>query len=238
MFSVLNLSPASLARSAGFLGLFALLASASAWAQRAQDIAVACLKQPEKLPQMTYDEDARYLANPSCRTNALDQIQFIPLGQNENYYVSFGLWIRERGEYVSNPNWSDKPDGNAYLMQRYMLHTDLHRHVPSLEHWPLNVALTEPISCVARLRQPQDSYPRSSNFVSPRSNGSSCYWIHLDAKQSQPFRRTDFQHGRAHKDRKAKVDRWTVAKPRPSGKTFNAGRSSSTCSTTRTSTYR
>src|SRR5258708_14066393 len=126
MFSVLNLSPASLARSAGCLGLFARQTSAAAWAPRAQDISVACLKQPEKLPQMTYDEDARYLANPSCRTNSLDQIQFIPLGQNENYYVSFGLWIRERGEYVSNPNWSDKPDGNPYLMRRASLHTDLH----------------------------------------------------------------------------------------------------------------
>jgi len=126
MYSVLNSLATSRARTARFLGLFVLLASASAWAQGSRDIGVACPKQPEKLPQMTYDEDARYLANPGCRTNALDQIQFIPLGQNENYYVSFGLWIRERGEYVSNPNWSDKPEGNAYLMQRYMLHTDLH----------------------------------------------------------------------------------------------------------------
>ena len=126
MYSVVNLSKASRARTVRFVALIALLASAFAWAQGAQDTAPTCPQQPGKLPQMTYDEDARYLANPSCRTNPLDQIQFIPLGQNENYYVSFGLWIRERGEYVSNPNWSDKPEGNAYLMQRYMLHADLH----------------------------------------------------------------------------------------------------------------
>jgi hypothetical protein len=72
---------------------------------------------------MTYDEDLQYLRNPECRTSVLDAIQFIPLGQNDNNY---GFWIRERGEYISNPNFSDQPPGNAYLMQRYFLHTDLH----------------------------------------------------------------------------------------------------------------
>ena len=75
---------------------------------------------------MTYEEKVQDLANPDCRTGPLDSIQFIPLGRNENYYLSFGFWIRERGEYVSNPNFSANPPGNAYLMQRYFLHTDLH----------------------------------------------------------------------------------------------------------------
>ena len=75
---------------------------------------------------MTYDEDVQYLARPECRVEFPDSMQFIPLSDHENYYISFGLWIRERGEYVSNPNWSDKPAGNTYLMQRYFLHTDLH----------------------------------------------------------------------------------------------------------------
>jgi hypothetical protein len=80
-----------------------------------------------KQPQMTYDEDVQYLANAECRIRFLDSIQFIPLStEDENHYLSFGFWIRERGEYVSNPNWSDTPPGNAYLMQRYFLHADLH----------------------------------------------------------------------------------------------------------------
>jgi len=91
-----------------------------------QENAAACPSPPEKIPALTYDEQVQYLANPNCRTTPLDSFRFIPLGQNENYYVSFGLWIRERGEYVSNPNWSDKIPGNAYPMQRYFLHTDLH----------------------------------------------------------------------------------------------------------------
>ena len=127
MFAVLNLSPGSLRRSARFLGLLALLASPSAWGQGTQGNAAACPDAPKSLPLTTYDEQVAYLANSDCRTSPLDRIQFIPLSRdNENYYVSFGFWIRERGEYASNPNWSDKPSGNPYLMQRYFLHTDLH----------------------------------------------------------------------------------------------------------------
>jgi hypothetical protein len=76
---------------------------------------------------MTYDEPAEDFADAACRTSLLDSMQFIPLnGENENYYLSFGFWIRERGEYASNPNWSGTPSGNAYVMQRYFLHMDLH----------------------------------------------------------------------------------------------------------------
>jgi len=101
--------------------LLLLVPCSSAWAQ-----VLAPAPPCPKLPQMTYDENARYLASSDCRTSWLDPIQFIPLGQNENHYLSFGFWIRERGEFVSNPNWSDQPSGNAYLMQRYFLHMDLH----------------------------------------------------------------------------------------------------------------
>jgi hypothetical protein len=76
---------------------------------------------------MTYGEDVQYLANQECRTSFADSIKFVPLdGENESRYLSFGFWIRERGEYVSNPNWSNEPSGNVYPMQRYFLHTDLH----------------------------------------------------------------------------------------------------------------
>jgi len=127
MCAVLNLSPGSIWKSGRFLGLLALLASSSAWGQGRQDSAAACPEAPKSLPLTTYDEQVEYLANSNCRTSPLDKIQFIPLSRdNDNYYVSFGFWIRERGEYVSNPNWSDKPAGNAYLMQRYFLHTDVH----------------------------------------------------------------------------------------------------------------
>src|SRR6201987_4900031 len=127
MYAVLNLSSGSLKKAARFVGLLELLASSSAWGQAAQANGTDCPDAPKNLPLTTYDEQVQYLATPDCRTGLLDSIQFIPLSrENENYYLSFGFWIRERGEYASNPNWSDKPRGNAYLMQRYFLHADLH----------------------------------------------------------------------------------------------------------------
>jgi hypothetical protein len=127
MCAVLNLSSGSLRRAARLTGLLMLLASSPAWGQVAQANATDCPDAPKSLPLITYDEQVQYLATPDCRTGLLDSMKFIPLSRdNENYYVSFGFWIRERGEYASNPNWSDTPSGNPYLMQRYFLHADLH----------------------------------------------------------------------------------------------------------------
>jgi hypothetical protein len=107
--------------------LLVLVAGLSAWAQTANQVQAPCPTPPPPLPQLTYDEDVRYLANPACRTGLLESLQYIPLrSDHEDYYLSLGGWIRERGEYVSNPDWSASPPGNAYLMQRYLLHTDLH----------------------------------------------------------------------------------------------------------------
>src|SRR5215471_3996644 len=126
-YRVLRLLPRALGTVPLLFRVFALvLASASARAQTAPDPKPACPSVSTYLPQMTYDENAQHLANSDCRTSLLDLVRFIPLGQNENNYLSFGFWIRERGEYVSNPNWSDHPAGNAYLLQRYLLHMDLH----------------------------------------------------------------------------------------------------------------
>ena len=127
MSARLNSSSGSVRRSARFLPLLGLLASSSAWGQVAQANGTDCPAAPKNLPLTTYDEKVQYLATPDCRTSPLDSIQFIPLSrEDENYYVSFGFWIRERGEYVSNPNWSNTPPGNVYQMQRYFLHTDVH----------------------------------------------------------------------------------------------------------------
>ena len=110
------------ARTACGLALIVVCASVCAWSQGSQEPAPAC----EKLPQMTYDESANYLANPKCNS-FLNPLQYIPLSRdNENAYLSLGFWIRERGEYDSSPNWSHTPPGNLYLMQRYFLHADLH----------------------------------------------------------------------------------------------------------------
>ena len=96
MCAVLNLSSLSLARTARCLSLLVLFATGSAWAQTTTDTTPACARVSSNFPPMTYDENVRYLANSDCRTSLLAPIQYIPLGRNENNYLSFGLWIRQR----------------------------------------------------------------------------------------------------------------------------------------------
>ena len=111
-------------RTACIVGIIAV--RSCAWSQTGQDAAPACTGASTPLPQFTYDEQVQYLTYPACRTSFLDSIRYIPLKEdNEHYYLSFGFWIRERGDYTSNPNWSPHPSGNVYQMQRYFFHTDL-----------------------------------------------------------------------------------------------------------------
>jgi alginate export protein len=145
MCPVSNVRSASLVRMARVAGLLMLVAGLPASAQtpqtgeNAHPVQATCsAKAPESLstpailppkpfPLMTYDEDNHYFSNPGCRTGLLDRLKFVPLrGDNEDYYISFGVFLRDRGEYFSNPNWGNGPSGNAYLMQRYFVHMDLH----------------------------------------------------------------------------------------------------------------
>lgn len=128
-------------RLAHFTVLFVLVASASAWAQtqetkettetkgttETKETKPSCPSPHPNFPQMTYDEDNRYLSNPECRTEVLDRLKYIPLRTgHKDYYLSFGASVRERGEYFSNPNWGSGPPGSTYLLQRYYVHADLH----------------------------------------------------------------------------------------------------------------
>jgi Alginate export len=86
-----------------------------------------CPSKAPALSGLTYDEDDGYLSDPQCRTSSLDSLKYIALpGGNEGYYLSFGVWVRERSEYLNNPGWGSGPVGNPYLMQRYYGHLDLH----------------------------------------------------------------------------------------------------------------
>src|SRR5579864_1330187 len=117
MYKAPKPSTAALVGAHRVVGLFVLfLASAAAPAQSVKETDTGCASTSMKLPQMTYDEDVQYLGNAECRSGFLDSVQFIPLSADgEDRFLSVGFWIRERGEYVNNPNWSETPPGNAYL---------------------------------------------------------------------------------------------------------------------------
>ena len=107
-------------------GVLGLVVCVSASAQTAPQVA-ECVAPPRGFPPMTYDEDTRYLRDPACRTNLLDGLKFISLSEDrDDYYLSFGAPVRERGEYFNNPNWGAGPRGSAYLLQRYYFHADAH----------------------------------------------------------------------------------------------------------------
>ena len=111
-----------------------LLFVLSAWSADAQSSGgpidsgkPACPNQLPALSGLTYNEDDTKYAAPECRAGLLNSFKYIPLRrENEEYYVSFGLWIRERSEYFSNLGLGSGPPGNAYPMHRYYGHLDLH----------------------------------------------------------------------------------------------------------------
>src|ERR1700683_5572879 len=81
-------------------------------------------------PVRTYNllrenDDWSFLADPSLRSDFWDSIKYISLGC-EACYVSLGGEIREAFEQVGNDNWGKQRYMNAFLLQRYILHSDWH----------------------------------------------------------------------------------------------------------------
>lgn len=77
--------------------------------------------------QLRYEENWSFLRDPDRRTGALDRIKYIPLRDEEEWYLSIGGEVRGRFERFGNPSWGQDPeDSNGYYLQRYMLHADLH----------------------------------------------------------------------------------------------------------------
>jgi hypothetical protein len=81
---------------------------------------------PVGYKQLRYDEDYRFLQDPSRRQDPLDPLKYIELGPG-GWYLTLGGEVRERYEYFHNSQWGAGPqDDGGYLLQRYMLHADVH----------------------------------------------------------------------------------------------------------------
>jgi hypothetical protein len=85
---------------------------------------------PPAYKLLRYEEDYSYLKDPSRRTDFWDPIKYIPLWDREDWYLSLGGEFRERFEFFHEENAGLAPanaqGNNADLLQRYMLHADLH----------------------------------------------------------------------------------------------------------------
>lgn len=82
---------------------------------------------PNPCRLLRFEEDYRYLRDPTKRTDLFDPVKFIPFDEDGSVYLSLGGEVRERYERYTNYNWGKGPqDDGGYLLQRYMLHVDFH----------------------------------------------------------------------------------------------------------------
>jgi hypothetical protein len=92
------------------------------------------IDRPAPRPQyqdIRYEEDWSTLRDPSGRFDFWDPLKYIPLNDG-HWYMSIGGEGRIRYEGLRNAAFGSGPqDENGYVLQRYLVHADLHagRHV-------------------------------------------------------------------------------------------------------------
>jgi len=77
--------------------------------------------------KLRYDEDYAWLRDPERRGDFWDPIKYLPLDSDGRSYLSLGGDARWRYEYYGNYRFDpDAPDTDGHLLQRCLLHADLH----------------------------------------------------------------------------------------------------------------
>jgi hypothetical protein len=75
---------------------------------------------------LRYDEDYRYLKDRTKNSDFWDPVKYVQLGQSD-WYLTFGGEFRERFESYSAANFGvPGRDADSYLLQRVLLHADVH----------------------------------------------------------------------------------------------------------------
>ncbi len=81
---------------------------------------------PPPYQALRYEEDWSYLSDKTKQTGDLDRLKYIPLN-GRGWYLSLGGEARIRYEYFGQFNFGAGPqDDDGYLLQRYLLHADVH----------------------------------------------------------------------------------------------------------------
>lgn len=80
-----------------------------------------------RIETLRQDEDWSALCRPGSGPGALEAIKCLPLTAGGEAWLSLGGTIRERYEYTHNPLWgAAAQDPSGTVLQRYVLHGDLH----------------------------------------------------------------------------------------------------------------
>lgn len=76
---------------------------------------------------LRYDEDWSFLSEPDRRTHLFDAIKFIRLWESGESFLSLGGEARLKYERYDRAIFNQRPeDDSGFLLQRYLLHGDLH----------------------------------------------------------------------------------------------------------------
>jgi len=76
-------------------------------------------------PLPTYDENWQFLSDPNSHIDPWDIVKYLQLA--EGMFASFGGEARESYERFGNQDFGlSVPSPNGYLLQRYLLHADIH----------------------------------------------------------------------------------------------------------------
>jgi len=103
---------------------FVLVASAVLAASPA--MAQTAMPDPaRRYPLPTYDENWQFLSDPNRRSDPWDIVKYVHLAGG--MFASFGGEARESYERFGNQDFGlSVPSPNGYLLQRYLLHADIH----------------------------------------------------------------------------------------------------------------
>ena len=82
---------------------------------------------PPPYTAVRWNEDYSYLRDPARRSDWLDRLKYIPVGENPDVYLSLGGQARYRYELFNNNNFGAGPqDDTGYHLTRLLAHADLH----------------------------------------------------------------------------------------------------------------
>lgn len=82
--------------------------------------------EPPPYERLRYEEDYTYLRDMTRRCDVFDRVKYVPLGGRGERYFTVGGEARTFLEWFRDEEWGAIPGDDGYLLQRFMLHGDLH----------------------------------------------------------------------------------------------------------------